>query len=143
MEKKPKKRGRKSKKEKEELLKKQKEQGIVPKKIPKKRGRKPKGGKIIQSKNIINAVNNNDSYSLIEMLNDLQSGIWSELRTYSAITVYRRNLQKAYIERMDYLINKKQSEIKGIEKYTLKRKKINLGNIGILIKTLLLLKLID
>ena len=79
-----------------------------------------------------NTVNNNESYSLIEMLNDLQSGIWSELRTSSAITVYRRNLQKAYIERMDYLINKKQSEITGIEKYTLKRTKVNINQSDII-----------
>ena len=85
-------------------------------------------GRIIEN----NAVNDNESYSLIEMLNDLQSGIWSELRTSSAITVYRRNLQKAYIERMDYLINKKQSEITGIEKYTLKRTKVNINQSDII-----------
>ena len=79
-----------------------------------------------------NAVNVNESYSLIEMFNDLQSGIWSELRTSSAISVYRRNLQKAYIERMDYLINKKQSEITGIEKYTLKRTKVNINQSDII-----------
>ena len=79
-----------------------------------------------------NTVNDNESYSLIEMLNDLQSGIWSELRTSSAITVYRRNLQKAYIERMDYLINKKQSEITGIEKYTMKRTKVNINQSDII-----------
>ena len=79
-----------------------------------------------------NTVNDNESYSLIEMLNDLQIGIWSELRTSSAITVYRRNLQKAYIERMDYLINKKQSEITGIEKYTLKRTKVNINQSDII-----------
>ena len=79
-----------------------------------------------------NTVNDKESYSLIEMLNDLQSGIWSELRTFSAITVYRRNLQKAYIERMDYLINKKQSEITGIEKYTLKRTKVNINQSDII-----------
>ena len=79
-----------------------------------------------------NTVNDKESYSLIEMLNDLQSGIWIELRTSSAITVYRRNLQKAYIERMDYLINKKQSEITGIEKYTLKRTKVNINQSDII-----------
>ena len=79
-----------------------------------------------------NAVNDNESYSLIEMLNDLQSGIWSELKSSSTISVYRRNLQKAYIERMDYLINKKQSEITGIEKYTLKRTKVNINQSDII-----------
>jgi hypothetical protein len=50
----PKKRGRKSKKEKEALLKAQLEGKIEVKeqKKPKKRGRKPKGGKIIKAKNI-------------------------------------------------------------------------------------------
>ena len=51
--KKPKKRGRKSKKEKEALLKAQQEGLIdIPVKKNKKRGRKPKGGKIIQAKNL-------------------------------------------------------------------------------------------
>ena len=51
--KKPKKRGRKSKKEKEALLKAQKEGLIdIPVKKNKKRGRKPKGGKIIEAKNL-------------------------------------------------------------------------------------------
>jgi hypothetical protein len=79
-----------------------------------------------------NAVNNNESYSLIEMMNDLQSGIWSELKSSSTISVYRRNLQKAYIERMDYLINKQQSEITGIEKYTLKRTRVNINQSDII-----------
>ena len=79
-----------------------------------------------------NAINNNDSYSLIEMMNDLQNGIWSELKSASIITVYRRNLQKAYIERMDYLINTDQSEIKGIDKYTLKRTRVNINHSDII-----------
>ena len=79
-----------------------------------------------------NAINNNDSYSLIEMMNDLQNGIWSELKSASIITVYRRNLQKAYIERMDYLINTDQSEIKGIDKYTLKRTRVNINQSDII-----------
>lgn len=79
-----------------------------------------------------NAVNNNESYSLIEMMNDLQIGIWSELKSSSTISVYRRNLQKAYIERMDYLINKQQSEITGIEKYTLKRTRVNINQSDII-----------
>ena len=74
-----------------------------------------------------NAINENESYSLIEMLNDLQNGIWSEIKSSSTISVFRRNLQKTYIERRDYLINKKQSEITGIEKYTLKRTRVNIN----------------
>jgi hypothetical protein len=65
-------------------------------------------------------------------MNDLQNGIWSELKSASMITVYRRNLQKAYIERMDYLINTDQSEIKGIDKYTLKRTRVNINQSDII-----------
>ena len=79
-----------------------------------------------------NAVNSNESYSLIEMMNDLQNGIWSELKSTSTITVYRRNLQKAYIERMGYLINTDQSEIKGMDKYALKRTRLDINQSDII-----------
>ena len=79
-----------------------------------------------------NAVNSNESYSLIEMMNDLQNGIWSELKSISTITVYRRNLQKAYIERMGYLINTDQSEIKGMDKYALKRTRLDINQSDII-----------
>lgn len=64
--KKPKKRGRKSKKEKEALLKAQLASGIteVVKKV-KKRGRKPKGGKIIKAKNILNNVEEKQDPNII------------------------------------------------------------------------------
>jgi hypothetical protein len=78
------------------------------------------------------AMNNGKSYTLIEMMNDLQNGIWSELKSSKNINVYRRNLQKAYVERLDYLINTKQSEIKGIDKYTLKRTKVNINQSDII-----------
>ncbi len=45
-----------------------------------------------------------DSYTAFEMLDQLREGVWSELDTYEPIGVYRRNLQRAYIERMDYLM---------------------------------------
>ncbi len=43
---------------------------------------------------------NNDAYSLPDMMSDLRSGIWSELRTGKNIDTYRRNLQRAYIDRL-------------------------------------------
>ena len=64
--KKPKKRGRKSKKEKEAMLKAQKEAGntIIEKK-PKKRGRKPKGGKIIKAEDLESSVDSKQKPNII------------------------------------------------------------------------------
>jgi hypothetical protein len=38
------------------------------------------------------------AYTATEMLTDLRKGIWSELTSKQPINIYRRNLQKAYIE---------------------------------------------
>jgi hypothetical protein len=43
-------------------------------------------------------------YTLPEMLTDLRRGIWSELASRAAIDPYRRNLQRAHVERMNYLM---------------------------------------
>jgi len=45
-----------------------------------------------------------DAYSLGEMLGDLRGSIWSELSTGGSINVYRRNLQRGYLERMNWLM---------------------------------------
>ena len=80
-------------------------------------------GRIIENK----LINGNQAYSLIEFINDLERGIWSEIRTNKAITLYRRSLQKSYLERIDYLINTKEDEIKGMDKYTLRRTKVKIN----------------
>jgi hypothetical protein len=41
-----------------------------------------------------------NAYTAVEMLTDLKKGIWSELATRQAIDMYRRNLQKAYVEKL-------------------------------------------
>ncbi len=43
-------------------------------------------------------------YSALEMLSDLRSGIWSETRRGASVDIYRRNLQRSYLERMAYLM---------------------------------------
>jgi len=58
----------------------------------------------------LNGVN---SYSLISMINDLQSGIWSELSTGKNIDTYRRNLQRAYVDRLGYLMTAKDVKPSG------------------------------
>ena len=45
-----------------------------------------------------------DAYSLGEMLDDLRAGVWSEARSGSATDAYRRNLQRAYLDRMKTLM---------------------------------------
>lgn len=43
---------------------------------------------------------NKANYSIDELLSDLKRGIFSELRTNTAIDVYRRNLQKLYVTKL-------------------------------------------
>ncbi|MDX1364432.1 zinc-dependent metalloprotease [Arenibacter latericius] len=50
------------------------------------------------------AMNGKEAYSLITMMNDLRKGIWSEIRNGKTIDTYRRNLQKAHIDRLAYLM---------------------------------------
>ncbi len=48
--------------------------------------------------------NGNQAYALTDMMKDLRQGIWSELRTGKRIDTYRRNLQRAHIDRLAYLM---------------------------------------
>lgn len=45
-----------------------------------------------------------EAYDLGEMLNDVRGSVWSELRRAQPISVYRRNLQRGYLERMEWLM---------------------------------------
>ena len=76
---------------------------------------------------IENEAINKDAYSIVEMMSDVQNGLWSELKTNSKISVYRRSLQKSYVERLDYLMHTNTSELKGSDKYSLIRTKVNVG----------------
>ncbi|MOA43826.1 hypothetical protein D3C78_1660210 [compost metagenome] len=44
------------------------------------------------------------AYSSAEFLSDVRKGVWSELATGKNIDTYRRNLQRAYIERFAALL---------------------------------------
>ncbi|MGZ3938426.1 MAG: zinc-dependent metalloprotease, partial [Flavisolibacter sp.] len=46
-----------------------------------------------------------NAYTATEMLTDLRKGVWSELAAKQPIDIYRRNLQKSYVEALDHLIN--------------------------------------
>ncbi len=49
-------------------------------------------------------INGDEAYGLLEMMRDLRRGIWSETRSGRSIDTYRRNLQKAHIDRLAYLM---------------------------------------
>ncbi len=52
-------------------------------------------------------LNGSDAYSLTSMMRDLRNGIWSELRSGRNIDTYRRNLQRAHIDRLAFLMTAK------------------------------------
>ncbi len=52
-------------------------------------------------------LNGNEAYALTSMMSDLRNGIWSELRNGRNIDTYRRNLQRAHIDRLEYLMTAK------------------------------------
>jgi hypothetical protein len=45
-----------------------------------------------------------DAYTLGEMLDDLRGAVWSELSTGGSIDIFRRNLQRGYLERLEFLM---------------------------------------
>ncbi|MCW3121989.1 MAG: zinc-dependent metalloprotease [Flavipsychrobacter sp.] len=46
-----------------------------------------------------------DTYPLEQMMDDVKKGVWSELSSKKTIDIFRRNLQKAYVEALITLIN--------------------------------------
>lgn len=89
-----------------------------------------------------------DAYSLNSMMEDMSKGLWSELRSGRKIDTYRRNLQKAHIDRLEFLmtaesktkkpanggyrkatvINTSQSDIRSVARAELNGLKRNIGN---------------
>jgi len=53
------------------------------------------------------------TYTLVEMMGDLRRGIFTELSRGRKIDMYRRNLQRAYIDRMQYLMTGNQPNVNG------------------------------
>ncbi|WP_046745746.1 zinc-dependent metalloprotease [Kordia zhangzhouensis] len=59
-------------------------------------------------------LNENDAYKFLDMMRDLRNGIWTELRSGKKIDAYRRNLQRAHIDRLAYLMTaENQSKSRG------------------------------
>ncbi|MBO3098004.1 zinc-dependent metalloprotease [Gelidibacter pelagius] len=58
-----------------------------------------------------------ENYSALEMLQEMRKGIWKELNSNQAVDVYRRNLQRAYIDRMAYLMTEELKPGRGVSVY--------------------------
>lgn len=57
------------------------------------------------------AINGDDAYTIIELMEDLRGAVWTELKAGGTIDVYRRNLQRAHIDRLAYLMTEEQMKI--------------------------------
>ena len=57
------------------------------------------------------ALNGDQAYSYMEMMSDLRKGIWNEIYQFSKIETFRRNLQLAYIERIEHLLKNEQDYV--------------------------------
>jgi hypothetical protein len=55
-------------------------------------------------------MNGSNAYSLVSMMSDLRRGVWSEIYNGRSIDTYRRNLQRAHLDRLDFLLNKAKNQ---------------------------------
>lgn len=53
-------------------------------------------------------LNGSNAYGLATMLEDLRKGLWKEVKQGKTPDTYRRNLQRAHIERLGYLLKEEQ-----------------------------------
>jgi hypothetical protein len=68
-------------------------------------------------------LNGNSAYTLTAMLYELRRGLWSEVYRTANIDAFRRNLQRAHVERLGELINQdtaKRSDISAAARAELK-----------------------
>jgi len=65
-------------------------------------------GRVIENETLNGSEN---AYGIIELFSDVRNGIWTELRKGSTIDTYKRNLQRAHLERLDMLLNKEMPPI--------------------------------
>lgn len=72
-------------------------------------------------------INGKDAYTFVNMMRDLRNGIWSELRSGKKIDVFRRNLQRAYIDRLNYLMTNEQPPIPAQFRRFVRRTNVNVN----------------
>jgi hypothetical protein len=71
-------------------------------------------------------MNNTNAYALISMMSDVRNGVWSEIYSGSAIDTYRRNLQRAHLDRLNYLLNEAKDQ-RGTNRGYRKRSGVNIN----------------
>ncbi len=59
------------------------------------------------------ALNGNSAYSILEMMDDLRGGVFTEATRGRDVDTYRRNLQRAYIEGLEKLMMEEQPSVSG------------------------------
>src|SRR5690606_28113976 len=67
-------------------------------------------GELLSSKKLTRLTENeamfgSKAYRIIDYINDLDATMWTELKTYDSIGIFRRNLQRMYIDRLIELRN--------------------------------------
>jgi hypothetical protein len=73
---------------------------------------------------------NKDNYSVDELISDLKKGIFSELKGSTAIDMYRRNIQKLYVDKLIELLNPGTVSVRAMPvgvSYGFKTRKVNLA----------------
>lgn len=71
-----------------------------------------------------------DNYSVDELITDLNKGIFSELKSNAAIDMYRRNLQKLYVDKMIELLKPSSTTVRAVPvgvSYGFTTRKVNLS----------------
>ena len=71
-------------------------------------------------------LNGSASYSLVNMMSDLRKGVWTEVYNGRSVDTYRRNLQRAYLDRMHFLLNE-ASDQRGFNNGYFKRSGITIN----------------
>lgn len=60
------------------------------------------------------AMHGDKAYRLIDYFNDIDKALWTELKSREAIDIYRRNLQRSYLERLIELSNKSGKDYRDV-----------------------------
>jgi hypothetical protein len=71
-----------------------------------------------------------DNYSIDELMNDLNKGIFTELKTKNSIDIFRRNIQKLYVDKMIELLNPGMASVRSVPvgvTYGFNTRKVNLA----------------
>ncbi|MCM4156609.1 zinc-dependent metalloprotease [Gramella sp. AN32] len=72
-------------------------------------------------------VNGNKAYTLLNMMEDLRKGIFTEVNNGRNIDRYRRSLQRAYVDRMEYLMTEEQEPIPAQYRRWISRSNVNVA----------------